>query len=123
MGDTEPGQRSSKCWTDRIGVRSRSTAAAVLVVAVALILGGLALVFVLRHSLVSNVDATVVQRTKDIAARIGSDDIDAAIPTINASAGEGTLVQVVDRTGAASSHLRAWMVRPPSPLPRQHRAR
>ena len=100
MSDTEPGQGSSKGWTDRIGVRWRSTAAAVLVVAVALILGGLALVLVLRHSLVNNVDATVVQRAKDIAAQIGSDDIDAAIPTINASAGDGTLVQVVDRTGA-----------------------
>ena len=100
MSDTEPGQGSSKGWTDRIGVRWRSTAAAVLVVAVALILGGLALVLVLRHSLVNNVDATVVQRAKDIAAQIGSDDIDAAVPTINASAGDGTLVQVVDETGA-----------------------
>lgn len=100
MRDTEPGQGSSKGWTDRIGVRWRSTAAAVLVVAVALILGGLALVLVLRHSLVNNVDATVVQRAKDIAAQIGSDDIDAAVPTINASAGDGTLVQVVDETGA-----------------------
>ncbi|MCZ3387419.1 MAG: HAMP domain-containing histidine kinase, partial [Actinomycetia bacterium] len=100
MSDTDPGQGSSRRWTDRIGVRWRSTAAAVLVVAVALILGGLALVLVLRHSLVNNVDATVVQRAKDIAAQIGSDDIDAAIPTINASAGDGTLVQVVDGTGA-----------------------
>lgn len=100
MSDTEPGQRSSKRWTGRIGVRWRSTAAAVLVVAVALILGGSALILVLRHSLVNNVDATVVQRAKDIAAQIGSDDIAAAVPTINASAGDGTLVQVVDGTGA-----------------------
>ncbi len=55
---------------------------------------------VLRHSLVSNVDASVSQRAKDIAAQIGSDDIDAAIPTIDASAGDGTLVQVVDASGA-----------------------
>lgn len=100
MSDTESGHGSSKRWTHRIGVRWRSTAAAVLVVAAALILGGSALVLVLQHSLVNNVDATVVQRAKDIAAQIDSDDIDAAVPTINASAGDGTLVQVVDEAGA-----------------------
>ena len=100
MSDTTPDEPTPKRWTDRLGVRWRSTAAAVTVVAMALLLGGLALVLVLRHSLVSNVDAAVVQRSQDIAAQIGSDDIDAAIPTINASASDGTLVQVVDETGS-----------------------
>jgi signal transduction histidine kinase len=100
VNDTLPDEPTSSRWTDRLGVRWRSTAAAVIVVALALLLGGLSLVLVLRHSLVSNVDAAVTQRAQDIAAQIRSDDIAAALPTVNASASDGTLVQVVDETGS-----------------------
>lgn len=93
MSDTAPAEPTSKRWTDRLGVRWRSTAAPVIVVGIALLLSGLPLVLVLRHSLVSNVDAAVVQCSQDIAAQIGSNDISAGLPTINPSARDGTQVR------------------------------
>ena len=99
MSLSAPTEPSRRRWRDRLGVRWRSTAAAVLVVAMALLLGGLALVLVLRHSLIGNVDVAVSQRAQDIAAQIRSGDVKAAVPTINASTSDGTLVQVISDTG------------------------
>lgn len=85
-------------WLARRGVRWRSTVAAVIVVGLALIAGAAALLLVLHHSLVSSVNDTVSQRAADISAQISADDIVAARPTIDASAGDGTLVQVISGT-------------------------
>lgn len=91
-------------WSRR-GVRARSTIAAVLVVAVALIGGGITLVVVLRVALTNSVEQSVQQRARDVAAQIADEDIEAATPTIDAAPGDGTLVQIVNSTGtvAASS--------------------
>lgn len=79
-------------------MRWRSTVAAVIVVGLALIAGAAALLLVLHHSLVSSVNDTASQRAADISAQISADDIVAARPTIDASAGDGTLVQVISGT-------------------------
>lgn len=89
---------ADQSWLTRRGVRWRSTVAVVLIVWVALLVGGATLVLVLRHSLISNVNEATSQRAADIAAQVGSDDIEAARPTVNASAGDGTLVQVITGT-------------------------
>lgn len=95
-----PRDGSAGGWWARRGVRQRSTIVAVLVVSFALALGGVALIVVLGHELTSSVSASVTQRTQDVAAQIGADDINAATPTINASTGDGTLIQIIDSTGA-----------------------
>ena len=93
------GRSAGGFWSRR-GVRARSTIAAVLVVAVALIGGGVALVVVLKVALTSSVEQSVQQRARDVAAQIADEDIEAATPTIGAAAGDGTLVQVVNAAGA-----------------------
>ncbi|MEI6363980.1 MAG: HAMP domain-containing sensor histidine kinase [Actinomycetes bacterium] len=91
--------RSVKGFWSRRGVRARSTIAAVLVVAVALIGGGITLVVVLRVALTNSVEQSVQQRARDVAAQIADEDIEAATPTIDAAPGDGTLVQIVNSTG------------------------
>ena len=86
-------------WSRR-GVRARSTIAAVLVVAVALIASGITLVLVLNVALTNSVEQSVQQRARDVAAQIADEDIEAATPTIDAAPGDGTLVQVVNAAGA-----------------------
>jgi signal transduction histidine kinase len=90
---------SVKGFWSRRGVRARSTIAAVLVVAVALIGGGITLVVVLRVALTNSVEQSVQQRARDVAAQIADEDIEAATPTIDAAPGDGTLVQIVNSTG------------------------
>lgn len=95
-------------WARR-GVRSRSTIAAVLVVAVALAAGGTTLVLVLRVALTNSVEQSVQQRARDVAAQITNADIAAAKPTIDAAPNDGTLVQIVNATGdvvVSSSSIR-----------------
>ena len=86
-------------WS-RSGVRARSTLAAVLVVAVALASGGVTLVLILQVTLTNSVEQSVLQRARDVAAQIVSKNVDAATPTIDAAPGDGTLVQLVDSSGA-----------------------
>jgi len=86
-------------WSRR-GVRARSTIAAVLVVAIALVGGGITLVVVLRVALTNTVEQSVQQRARDVAAQIADEDIEAATPTIDAATGDGTLVQIVNSIGA-----------------------
>jgi signal transduction histidine kinase len=90
---------SVKGFWSRRGVRARSTIAAVLVVAVAVIGGGITLVVVLRVALTNSVEQSVQQRARDVAAQIADEDIEAATPTIDAAPGDGTLVQIVNSTG------------------------
>ncbi|MDN4163404.1 sensor histidine kinase [Nocardioides abyssi] len=61
-----PGGR----WSGRASVRLRTTAAAVLVVAVVLVLGALLLVSLVRGSLRDGVETTAEQRAADLAAQV-----------------------------------------------------
>lgn len=92
------GDPMSGLWSRR-GVRARSTIAAVLVVAFALIGGGIAFVVVLKVALTSSVEQAVQQRARDVAAQIADEDVEAAAPTIDAAPGDGTLIQIVNATG------------------------
>lgn len=95
MGQTAPVSR----WWGRRGIRARSATVAVAVVALALVIGGVGLVVVLRAALTNSISSAVTQRAQDVAAQIASDDVDAAVATAGASPGDSTIVQVIDATG------------------------
>jgi signal transduction histidine kinase len=81
-------------------VRAKTTAAAVVIVAAALALGGFVTLAVLRHSLVNDVDAAARRRSQDVAELAGQN----ALPPVLSAAGEqATIVQVVDDHGAVVS--------------------
>jgi len=92
MGHTAPVSR----WWGRRGIRARSATVAVAVVALALMIGGVGLVVVLRAALTNSIASAVTQRAQDVAAQIASDDVDAAVATAGASPGDSTIVQVID---------------------------
>jgi signal transduction histidine kinase len=84
-------------------VRVRTTAAAVLVVGVALMMASVAMVVLLRRSLTSDVEAAALLRAEAVADGIAAGDPDPAI-----SGGDEEFVQVVDADGrvvAASENL------------------
>ena len=87
-------------------VRVRITVAAVLVVGVALAVGGIWLVRAQRQSLTDNVGTTATLRSRDIALTVADGDFPdvLAVPR-----GDENLVQVVDATGrvvASSANIR-----------------
>ncbi|MGB7981330.1 MAG: HAMP domain-containing protein [Candidatus Nanopelagicales bacterium] len=88
-------------WSRR-GVRARSVTAAVVVVAVALLVGGTVLLLVLNVALTSGVRGSVEQRVLDVVALISDDDIEEAESTVDASPVEGIVVQIVAADGTVA---------------------
>jgi signal transduction histidine kinase len=80
----------------RAGVRMRATLAASVVVALALAVGGIALVVLLRRSLTNGVDATALLRARDIAGQLQAGSLPATVATIGQDA---SLVQIVTPDG------------------------
>ncbi|WP_207619501.1 HAMP domain-containing sensor histidine kinase [Nocardioides sp. IC4_145] len=70
MAEAFPGAARAGRWSGRASVRLRTTAAAVLVVAVALLLGALVLVAMVRGSLREGVEAGAEQRAADLAGQV-----------------------------------------------------
>jgi heavy metal sensor kinase len=87
-------------------VRVRTTIAACAVVGTALVLSSFALVGILRHAMVQNVDGQIVLRADDVAAAAGRDEL----PSRLAGGGDDdTVVQALSATGrviAQSSGIR-----------------
>jgi len=87
-------------------VRARTTLAATLVVAVAFAVSAIAIIGLLRSSLISNVDDTIRLRARDVIALAKRDPLPDPLPVIGEERG---LVQVVGRDGtviAASGNAR-----------------
>ncbi len=87
------------------GVRMRATLAASVVVAIALAVGGVALVVLLRRSLTHGVDDTALLRARDIAGQLRAGSLPATVATTGQDA---SLVQVVTPEGvvlASSSNI------------------
>lgn len=97
----------------RRGVRARSTIAAILVVAVALLVGGITVVTVLKVALTNSVEESVRQRARDVAAQVVDEDLEADPPAIDAAPGDGTLVQVVNASGTVVVSSPSISGRPP----------
>jgi signal transduction histidine kinase len=101
----------------RLGVRMRSAIAAAAVVAIAALVSGATLVIAARLILTNNIDQSTGQRSAQVAAALGEADGAGLTATLRPSAGDRTVVQVVDGTGrvvAASAAVAG--VAPISPL-------
>lgn len=96
----------------RAGVRTRSTAAAALVVALALAVGSVLLLVLLRHTLVSAIDDAATTRAGEVTTEVRSDDRSDLAEYLADTNRSTHLVQVVDDKGAlvASSSRRAHQV-------------
>lgn len=91
----------------RLGtIRVRTTIAACLVVALALAVGGMLLVSVLRRSLSDDVERAALTRATEVAASVRQGDL---VTPLGSTGDEGALVQVVDassgRVLSASKNL------------------
>ncbi len=96
------GRRMFRRWA---GVRMRATLAASVVVAIALAIGGVALVVLLRRSLTNGIDDNARLRASDIAGQLRAGSLPATVATIGQDA---SLVQVVSPSGvvlASSSNI------------------
>ncbi|MGY3317037.1 sensor histidine kinase [Arthrobacter sp. TE12232] len=96
-GTPEPD--ASRRGATRWGVRKRSTAAAVGVVALALLLGGLVLLVLLNTSLSRATEATARQKAMDVIAEMADQDIEDARTYIVGTSHAGQFVQLLDAAG------------------------
>ncbi len=83
----------------RRGLRWQSTVAAVAVVAVALLAGGLLLLQTLGSSLVSGTNTLLRTKVQDVAALIQSQDAEEASLAVAETEKKDPLVQIIDETG------------------------
>lgn len=104
------------------GIRARTTLSATLVVAVALLVASVALLVLQRQQLVDALAAVARQDGDLVAAQIrdgGVDEVD--VSALGVTAGESTLVQVIDAQGAvlvaSDKHYRAVPITGVSPAP------
>ena len=86
-------------WWARWGVRTRSAVAAFLVLAAALALAAVALLWLLQSSLQSAADGAAGARADQLSARLLSDPLTAIDPTLLATDGRTTVIQVIDAAG------------------------
>jgi signal transduction histidine kinase len=87
-------------WRSWLGsIRVRSSLAAALVVAAAVGAAGLGLVYLARTTLVGNLEATATQRAGQITAAIRAGDSIMLAQTLKPSAGDQTMVQILDPAG------------------------
>ncbi|MDQ0871062.1 signal transduction histidine kinase [Arthrobacter sp. V1I9] len=87
-------------WTFlRRGLRGQSTLAAVAVVAVALLTGGLLLLLMLESALVAGTDSFLRTKVQDVAAFIQSHDAEEASLVVAETAKKDPLVQIIDAQG------------------------
>ncbi|HEY0691449.1 MAG TPA: HAMP domain-containing protein, partial [Kribbella sp.] len=89
----------SRVWRRHAGVRLRSALASVVVVAVALVLGAAALVWLLDRSLTQGAEAAASQRAHAIAAPIPAGDLDTLRQSVVAGPGEQSVAQVIGPRG------------------------
>ena len=85
--------------TARLGIRARSTIAAVVVVGAALAVSGIVVVLLVRITLNNGVVQSVSQRATDVTAQIASGGVESAKATVAASSVNGTVVQVFTPAG------------------------
>jgi len=85
------------------GVRARSTAAAVAVVAVALLIAGVALVTLLERSVQTNAVATASARAQDVAAELVVTGTVTEQLDLQPGPGESSAVQILDRGKVVAS--------------------
>ena len=99
----EPRSRASRLlqrWGSRTGVRTRSVLAAVVVVVVALLVGGTGLVFALRSSLEQSVEATGRARAAEVVSRIVTVGVQVTAADLSDQSRTDAVTLVLDAQGA-----------------------
>lgn len=81
------------------GIRTRSTAISVLVVAAALSAGAVLLLVLLQSALTAGTDSVLRTKAHDVAALVAGQDVSEAGQAISSSAASAIAVQIVDKTG------------------------
>lgn len=100
----------------RMGVRARSVLVAVVVVSLALLAGGSALVYALEVNLESSAESTARERAAAVVALINSAGIDVASAGLAEASRSGQVVQIITADGTVSgSSSRLVAARPMSP--------
>lgn len=84
------------------GIRLQSVAAAVVVVSLALLVGGLGLLYVLRGNLESTARSAVGTRGAEVAAMVRTQGVENASQAIRAESRSGQLVQIVAADGSVA---------------------
>lgn len=87
----------------RRGLRWQSTVAAVAVVAVAMLTGGLLLLQTLGSALVSSTDSLLRSKVRDVAVLIQNDHAEEATRAVAGTVNKDPLVQIVDETGTVTA--------------------
>lgn len=93
-------ERESPRWWARRGVRARSALAAVLVMTAALAVAGTALLWLLQRSLQSAADNGAASRATQLSTHLAANPLNEIDPTLLATDGPATVIQVVDTAGA-----------------------
>lgn len=98
---TEPDRpHPTPSWWRRLSLRARLTAAATIVIAVGMAAAAALLVWRVDSVLASNLDTNLTQQVHEVAADVARGD---ANPRVARSAGESTVLQVVDGAGKVIS--------------------
>ncbi|MGI3786176.1 MAG: sensor histidine kinase [Janthinobacterium lividum] len=96
---TRTGSRVAR-WGARIGVRGRSVLVAVVVVVVAMLVGGTGLVLVLESSLEQSVEATGRARAAEVVSRVDADGVPTTVATLSDQSRTDAVTLVLDARGA-----------------------
>ena len=92
--------RPTPSWWRRLSLRARLTAASTIVIAVGMAAAATLLVWRVDSVGAANLDATLTRQVRDVAADVAKGD---ANPRVARSAGESTVLQVVDGAGTVIS--------------------
>jgi signal transduction histidine kinase len=87
----------------RHGLRWQSTVAAVAVVAIAMLTGGVLLLLTLESALVSGTDSMLRSKVRDVAVLIQNDHAEEATRAVAGTVTKDPLVQIIDETGTVSA--------------------
>ncbi len=96
-----PMPTSPARWWAARGIRARSTLVALLAVGLALVVGGMGLIVLLRTGLSNAAADTALLRAQDFATQFVADE-DAARTAVRTISDDGTVIQVLDAHGRVS---------------------
>ena len=94
------------------GLRKRSTAAAVAVVAVALLVGGVIWIALLQSTLTASLDTSSLRKAQNVIVQLADYDVEDAAEYVQRTGYAGQYVQIIDASGrvAAASDPKAAQV-------------
>ena len=91
--------RKAQPWGSRVGVRARSVLVAVVVVMVAMLVGGTGLVFALQSTMEQAVEATGRARAAEIVSRVDANGVQATADTLSDESRTDAVTLILDAGG------------------------